>query len=121
VKNMAEFSDKCESTAAWELMQEVGVDTWNALHDWTVNNKELFWAKYVQKIGLITRTPFSEVLKRDATLNICETLFQGDLERPAIHHPVGTVSRQQLDDITSQIAGSLRGMGVQKGQGKKMK
>src|ERR1051325_10938528 len=73
------------SNIAW-LMQQVGIDSYEALHAWSVQNRETFWALAIERLGVRLQKPFSRVLDLshgveearwlvDARLNIVESCF----------------------------------------------
>src|ERR1700679_907874 len=70
---------------AW-LMQSAGVDSYAALHQWSVQKREDFWTTVIERLNLRLQKPFSRVLDLsagvenprwlvDARLNIVESCF----------------------------------------------
>ena len=93
---------------AW-LMQRAGVDSYEALHAWSAQNREAFWTLAIERLGLRFRRPFSRMLDLsqgveeprwlvDAQLNIVESCFAAPADSPAIIHqaeggPLATLER----------------------------
>src|SRR6266705_6230976 len=46
---------------AW-LMQRAGVDSYEVLHQWSVQKREDFWATVIERLGIRFQKPFSRVL-----------------------------------------------------------
>ena len=70
---------------AW-LMQRAGVDSYEALHAWSAQNREAFWTLAIERLGLRFRSPCSRTMDLsqgvedphwlvDARLNIVESCF----------------------------------------------
>ena len=114
-----------------QLMDELGYDFFEELHDWSVNKPEKFWAKTIERLGIQFHTPYSQLLNVDdgvskarwlvgAKMNIAQSCFQGDLSRPAIitkryDGRMETLSFETLDKLSNRVAGSLASIGIRKG------
>ena len=101
------------------------------LWEWSVQEIEPFWESIWEYNGVISHSPYKQVLKKrempnaewfeGATLNYAEHVFrnnQGD--KPAIIFKSETtattnISWQELEDKTAKIANYLRESGVEKG------
>src|SRR5947199_9388803 len=44
------------------LMQRAGVDDYEALHAWSVRNRETFWELAIERLGLSFQRPFRRVM-----------------------------------------------------------
>ena len=115
---------------AW-LMQRAGVDSYEALHAWSVRNREAYWALAIERLGIRFRQQFSRVADFsrgvenprwlvDARLNIVESCFQAPAESPAIVHQaeggeLRTISVGELSDLTDRVAGNLQRLGYKPG------
>src|SRR5258706_5966112 len=83
--------------SAW-LMQRAGVDSYEALHAWSAQNREAFWTLAIERLGLRFRSPFSRTMDLsqgveephslvDARVNIIESCIAASAASPAIIHP----------------------------------
>lgn len=115
---------------AW-LMERTGLKTYHALHAWSVQHREEFWALAIERLGLRFRRPCSRVLDIsqgveeplwlvDAQLSIVESCFAAPADSPAIVHqaeggkPV-TFTVGELRSLTQRVASNLRRRGFQPG------
>ncbi len=115
---------------AW-LMQRAGVDSYAALHAWSVRNREAFWALAIERLRLRFQRPFSRVMDLsrgvetprwlvDARLNIVESCFAALSDSPAILHQaeggeLATLSVGELRALTDRVAANLKRRGFQPG------
>src|SRR5258707_14041449 len=60
---------------AW-LMQRAGVDSYEALHAWSAQNREAFWTLAIERLGLRFRSPFSPTM--DLSQGVEEPRWLGD-------------------------------------------
>jgi acetyl-CoA synthetase len=123
-----EFIDS--TNIAW-LMRQVGVDSYQALHAWSVRNREAYWALAIERLGIRFRKPFSAVADLsqgaenprwlvDARLNIVESCFQAPADSPAIIHQaeggeLRTMSVGELVELTDRVTGNLQRLGYRPG------
>lgn len=111
------------------LMQEVGVKDYAALYAWSTQQKETFWEKTVEKLGIVFHQKYNKIRGsqdaeqpewlQGATLNIIESCFLAPTEQTAII----TASEQQteLQKITygelqqhiNRVANGLVQLGLQ--------
>jgi acetyl-CoA synthetase len=137
-------TNKMESTPAWVpspdliastnmawLMQRAGRDGYEALHAWSVQHRESFWALAIERLGVHFQSPFSRVLDLsrgveeprwllDAQLNIVESCFAAPADSPAIIHQaeggeLATLSVGELKALTERVASNLKRRGFQPG------
>ena len=115
---------------AW-LMQRAGVDSYEKLHAWSVENREEFWRLAIERIGMRFGQPPARILDSSqgveeprwlpgARLNVVESCFSASPETPAIVHQaeggeLSTVSYGQLQALTARVAASLRRLGYKPG------
>jgi acetyl-CoA synthetase len=115
---------------AW-LMRHAGVNSYEALHAWSVRNREAYWALAIERLGIHFQKPFSQVadLSRgveeprwlvDARLNIVESCFQSPPDSPAIIHQteggeLQTMSYGELSDLTDRVVANLQRLGYKPG------
>ena len=115
---------------AW-LMRRVGVASYEALHQWSVQNREMFWALVIERLGIRLQQPYSRVMDLshgvetprwlvDARLNIVESCFAAPPDSPAIIHQteggepkVMTVA--ELAKLTNYVAANLKRRGFKPG------
>jgi acetyl-CoA synthetase len=118
------------ANVAW-LMRRAGVDTYDALHAWSVQNRERYWAAVVERLNIRFRQPYDRVLDlstgiespqwfRDAQLNIVESCFSASSDSPAIIYAaeageLATVSVAELKAMTERVASGLVRQGFQPG------
>jgi acetyl-CoA synthetase len=115
---------------AW-LMQQAGVDSYETLHQWSVQKREDFWATVIERLDLRFQKPFSRVLDLsdgvenprwllDARINIVESCFTAPADSTAIIHQVEggalkTMSVGELEKLTNRVAASLQHQGFKSG------
>jgi len=118
------------SNIAW-LMQRVGVDSYEALHAWSVQNRETFWALAIERLGIRLQKPFSRVMDLshgleeprwlvDARLNIVESCFTAPADSPAIIHQaeggeLASMSVGELQALTDRVAANVNRQGFKPG------
>jgi acetyl-CoA synthetase len=124
------------STAAWTpsqefvetanitwLMKRVGVDSYDDLHRWSVEDRESYWGLAIERLGIRFQEPFSRVLDQsggvemprwlvDARFNIVESCFAAPEDSPAIIHQaededLKTMSVGELASLTDRVASNL--------------
>src|SRR5580704_18262041 len=72
-----------ETNAGW-LMRQAGVSDFDALHDWSVKNREAYWTAAIERLDIRWRRRWSRLLDlseglesprwlKDAQLNIVES------------------------------------------------
>ena len=115
---------------AW-LMRRVGAASYEALHTWSVQNRETFWALVIERLGIRFQQPYRRVMDLsqgvetprwlvDAQLNIVESCFTAPPDSPAIIHQaenggpkVMTVA--ELEKLTNRVAANLKRHGFKPG------
>jgi acetyl-CoA synthetase len=113
------------------LMAQRGFPDFASLHAWSVADRAGFWGEMAGRLGLRFRTPPETVLDPaggieeprwfpGAKLNIAESCFAGDPERPAIvsggeGRPVATMTLGDLDALSARVARGLLGLGLDPG------
>ncbi len=118
------------TNAAW-LMRQVGVDSHAALHRWSVEHREDYWARVVKRLGIQFQRPPERVLDvaeggaaarwlPGAALNIVESCFAAPPDSPAIRfQPEGgrlqTMTVAELRTLTGRVAAGLTARGLQTG------
>lgn len=118
------------TNAAW-LMQRAGVDSYDALHEWSIQNRELFWESVVQRLKIPFQQPYDRIVDVSAgvampkwfpggKLNIVESCFTAAADSPAIIYQkeageLQQVSVGELKSLASRVADGLRQRGYQPG------
>jgi acetyl-CoA synthetase len=111
---------------AW-LMQQAGVNSYDALHAWSVQHREAFWKIAIEGLGIRFQHAFSSIVDTsceienprwlvDAQYNIVDSCFTAATNSPAIVYqkengPLTTVTVGELESLTSIIAASLKRRG----------
>ncbi|MDQ2732165.1 MAG: AMP-dependent synthetase, partial [Armatimonadota bacterium] len=119
-----------DTNVAW-LMHRAGVDCYEDLHRWSVQNREAYWAAAIERLGVRFRNSYDRVLDLSAgvesphwlpgaKLNIVESCFSAPLESPAITYQtedgaLGTVSVGELKSLTAKVAAGLVQRGFKPG------
>jgi acetyl-CoA synthetase len=115
---------------AW-LMHRVGVDSYEALHAWSTQNRAAYWGLAIERLGVRFQRPYSRVgdfsggLEHprwlvDAKLNIAESCFAAPADSPAIIHQteegtLDTMSVGELAELSARVAVSLKQRGCKTG------
>lgn len=113
------------------MMQKHHFGTYEAYWNWSVENKELFWAETVENIGIQLSKPYTTILDttdgvenpkwlKGAKLNIVDSCFQNNADATVVtfQQEGGTlqkVSQKELKNLVNQIANGLRDLGVIQG------
>jgi len=111
---------------AW-LMRRTAMESYEALHAWSVQHREEYWRLAIERFGLSFQPSFERVvdLSRgveephwliNARLNIAESCFAAPPDSPAIIYqpeggPLATMSVRQLKELTARVAANLKRRG----------
>jgi acetyl-CoA synthetase len=112
-----------------ELMRARAVESYEALHAWSVADRAGFWQSVIERLGIVFDRPPSAVLDMDgaedarwlvgARLNIAASCFTVDPEAPAVlaaqRGEVEVVTSGQLREIVMRVASGLRRAGLRVG------
>jgi len=115
---------------AW-LMRRVGLDSYEALHAWSTQNRAACWEMAIERLGVRFQHPYSRVgdfsggvehprWLVDARLNIVVSCFAAPADSPAIIHQTegGTLDAMsvgELAELTDRVAASLQRRGCKTG------
>ncbi|HEX3857942.1 MAG TPA: AMP-binding protein [Verrucomicrobiae bacterium] len=118
------------TNVAW-LMRRAKVDSYEALHKWSVQNREEFWKLVIERLEIRFQKPFSRVMDLsdgvenprwlvDARFNIVESCFAAPADSPAIIHQaeggaLETMTVGELKKLTDRVASSLKRCGFKPG------
>jgi acetyl-CoA synthetase len=113
-------------------MDQLGFESYQALHQWSVQNVEEFWGSVVKSLGIRFKTGFSRVLETpetlespawfvDASMNIADSCFQAEGDATAVmeqdeHGRTRRFTYRDLDQMSSRVAGSLARRGPVEGR-----
>ena len=106
--------DIAGTNVAW-LMRHAGVDSYEALHAWSAQNRESYWAAAIERLGIRCRIPSRRVLDLSegiesprwlpgARLNIVESCFSAPVDSPAI------IARAEGGELKVVTVGALRSL-----------
>lgn len=120
-----------ESTNMAWLMREVGVDSYRALHKWSVQNREQFWQRVIHRLDIRFREPFSKTLDLTAgpknprwlvgaRLNIVESCLNNPPDFRAIVFQeeggeIQSMTAGELGDLVDRISANLLRLGFKAG------
>ncbi len=118
------------TNVAW-LMQRAGVKSYEALHAWSVQYPEEYWALAIERLGIRFREPASRIMDPaagvetprwlpGAKLNIVDSCFTALAEATAILHqteggPLSVMTYRELRGLTGRVAANLRRCGYRPG------
>jgi len=113
------------------LMREVGADSYEALHRWSVENHSDYWALVMRRLQIELKQPFERVLDLSADvesprwlpgakMNIVDSCFAAPPESKAIVYQaegggMEQVTVRELQAMTGRVAASIRAAGWQPG------
>lgn len=124
-------SAEIESTNLYALMKRAGAPDIAALHAWSIEKPQKFWATVIDALGIRFRRPFGRIVDLSggtaharwlpgAELNIAQSCFQGDPVRPAIitrraSGALETVCLGDLDRLSNRVANGLVALDLKPG------
>ena len=117
-------------------MAAVGIDRYTDFHAWSVRDPTAFWTHTLKRLGIVFTRPPDAILDLDgdvrdprwlpgAELNIVDSCFTADPERPAVVtpgpvNPDGQAPRSttygELESLVNRVANGLCDRGVAPGQ-----
>ena len=123
--------DEIEKTNIAGVMRELDLDSYEALHSWSVHHREDFWRLMTERLGIHFRRKFSEVVDLskgdefpkwlvDAQLNIVESCFNAPSDATAIVFQsegsvLSTMTYGELNALINRVANGLANAGFQSG------
>jgi acetyl-CoA synthetase len=123
--------DIIKATNLYALMQQQGLNTYAAIHRWSVENRAAFTEHTLKRLGIVFQQPYRAVLDTsngipgarwfaDARMNITDSCFKGQPTRPAIitrrhNGTMQTVTEGELQTMANRIANALVARGLRKG------
>ncbi|MDP6450671.1 MAG: AMP-binding protein, partial [Lentisphaeria bacterium] len=110
-----------------QLQRQVGLDSSEALHRWSVTYRNEFWARAIELVGVRFRQPYDAIVDADsgietprwlpgAKMNITDSCFAHAPDAPAIlfqgeDGPLQTWTVAELEALTNRVANGLTAMG----------
>ena len=123
--------DEIEKTNIAAVMRELNLDSYEALHSWSVHHRADFWELMIERLGIQFHRKFSQVVDVskgdefpkwlvDARLNIVESCFNAPSNATAIvfqseGSPLSTMTYGELNALTNRVANGLGAAGFQPG------
>ncbi|MDB6016958.1 MAG: acs [Pedosphaera sp.] len=111
------------TNVAW-LMRQVGADSYEALHKWSVQNRGGFWKLAIERLGIHFQKPFGQVMDLsggvenprwlvDAQFNIVDSCFTAPPDSPAIIHQaeggdLKVITVAELSALVDRVAVNIR-------------
>ena len=116
-------SEELEHSNVAMWMRELGHETYQEFHQWTVTERSDFWKQSIDKLGILFHEPPTQILDvsqgtakpawfTNARLNIAESCFQSDSDATAIiaqspGKPIRKWTYGELEKRASRVANSL--------------
>ena len=123
--------DKIAKTNIAAVMRELDLDSYEALHSWSVHHRADFWELMIERLGIQFHRKFSEVVDLsegdefpkwlvDAQLNIVESCFNAPSDATAIIFQsegsmLSTMTYGELNFLINRVANGLVDVGFQPG------
>ncbi len=123
--------DEVEKTNVSAVMRERNLDSYEALHSWSVHHRTDFWELMIEQLGIQFHQEFREVLDLsqgaefpkwlvDARFNIVESCFNAPSDATAIvfrseGSTLSTMTYDELNALTNRVANGLTEAGFQPG------
>jgi len=123
--------EEIKKTNLFGLMEELGFSTYAQLFKWSVQNRAMFWEKIINRLGILFKTKYSEMLDLSdgienphwlvgAKMNIAESCFTADSNATAIVFQreggkLESWSYEQLNKLSNRVANGLVEAGFVKG------
>jgi acetyl-CoA synthetase len=123
--------EQIQPTHIAEMMNEVGCKTYAEFHTWSVEHRDEFWQRVIDRLGIRFREPYSTIVDLtnglespqwlvNARLNIVESCFQAPKHATAIvwqaeSGAISTLTYAELEALTDRVANALVQFGFQIG------
>lgn len=116
-----------QSTHLAQWMNQLSIPTVRGFHEWSCENKDLFWETIIEKLQIVFQKTFTTVCDlskgvespqwlMNAKMNIAESCFIADPQKTAIitldqNHALRKISYEMLNQLSNQVAFSLAKQG----------
>ena len=112
------------------IQERLGLESYDQLHAWTVENRSGYWKLMIRRLGIRFRTPPVRILDSTgdaenpswlpgARLNIAESCFGRGSETALVCQregaPLSSLTRKELDALSNRVANGLSRLGVDPG------
>ena len=120
-----------KKTNIYQTMQDLQLDEYRDFYKWSIENREEFWNKSIEKIGIPFKKKYTSIIDLtngvkqpkwlpNAKLNIVDACFQNDDDAIAVIFQkeggeLQKVTQKELENLVNRIANSLLAQGLQKG------
>ncbi len=120
-----------ENANITHLQKQVGVESYEELHNWSVTNRQAFWDAMITKLNLVFKESFEKIVQfksnleipqwlPGAKLNIADSCFQASDDQKAIVYgkedrTLGHWTYKTLHEKANQVANGLQNLGFNKG------
>ena len=118
------FKEVLNNSNTYKMMKEMGFSDYKQLHQWSVDNKDKFWEKIIEKLGIVFHkkpekiSDLSKGAERPnwlpgAEINIVDSCFRSGKEKVAIYFSregsgnVGRWTYQELEELVNRVANGL--------------
>ena len=113
--------DDYAATNVAALVARVGVDSYEALHTWSVENRADYWAEAINDLGIVFETPPLQIVDMTggverpvwlpgARLNIVSSCFTADPKATAVvYRRSGVLHSVTYEELLSQVQGFAAG------------
>ena len=120
-----------EQTNLAKLMRDRGLEDYDALFKWSINDRFRFWEEMIKRLGIRFMQPPERIVADGsevdsptwlpgAKLNIADSCFGNDQESTAIVYAgegdgLHTMNFGELESMTNRVANGLRDLGLDQG------
>ena len=116
------------------LIAELGLDGYDAFYQWSIEHRDQFWAKFIERLGVVFQRKPDATLDLSggvtnpswlpgARLNCVDSCFSGDPDRVVIvagregSDVLERISLGELERLANRVANGLRECGFESGDG----
>jgi acetyl-CoA synthetase len=123
--------DEIEKTNIFSMMKDLQIFSYKGFHQFSVDHRDAFWEKTLDKIGIIYKKKYENILDlsdglefpkwlKGAKLNISDSCFKASSQKTAIisqseNGPLKYTTFGELNSLSNQVANALASMGLKKG------
>jgi len=118
------FKEVLNNSNTYKMMKEMGFSDYKQLHQWSVDNKDKFWEKIIEKLGIVFHkkpekiSDLSKGAERPnwlpgAEINIVDSCFRSGKEKVAVYFgregsaEIGQWTYQELKEFVNRVANGL--------------
>lgn len=123
--------EEIKKTNIFSVMGDLKISSYSQFHSFSVNNRQEFWQKTLEKIGVVYKKKYDAILDLSqgieqpkwlsgAKLNIADSCFKPDPHKIAIisqseNGPIKNTTYGELNVLSNKVAHGLTGLGLKKG------